>query len=156
MNCLQHFLWACNQIGVYTCMCSRTFSFCTVAYNYIVVPDCQCSSVFCYMMALKRRDDNCPIQVPIGCRKKLSEDEKVQPLTVGVAAVVVKTTLSNRSRESSHCTQKRPAGENTRRNVCQQAVRTRARAARKVNTSQQQTQKRWKFWQSRTHRGTLS
>ena len=30
------------------------------------------------MMALKRRDDNYPIQVPIGCRKKLSEDEKVR------------------------------------------------------------------------------
>ena len=30
------------------------------------------------MMALKRRDDNCPIQVPIGCRKKLSDDEKVR------------------------------------------------------------------------------
>ena len=30
------------------------------------------------MMALKRRDDNCPIQVPIGCRKKLSGDKKVR------------------------------------------------------------------------------
>ena len=29
-------------------------------------------------MAMKRRDDNCPIQVPIGSRKKLSEDEKVR------------------------------------------------------------------------------
>ena len=30
------------------------------------------------MMALKRRDDICPIQVPIGCKKKLSKDEKVR------------------------------------------------------------------------------
>ena len=30
------------------------------------------------MIALKRKDDNCSIQVPIGCRKKLSEDEKVR------------------------------------------------------------------------------
>ena len=29
------------------------------------------------MMAQKRRDDNCPIQAPIGCRK-LSEDDKVR------------------------------------------------------------------------------
>ena len=30
------------------------------------------------MMALKRRDDICLIQVPIGCKKKLSKDEKVR------------------------------------------------------------------------------
>ena len=30
------------------------------------------------MIALKRRDDNCPIQVLIGCRKKLSDDKKVR------------------------------------------------------------------------------
>ena len=35
-------------------------------------------SLFSLLRFLCKRDDNCQIQVPIGCRKKLSEDEKVR------------------------------------------------------------------------------
>ena len=91
------------------------------------------------MMALKRRDDNCPIQVPIGCRKKLSEDKKVR------FSVAPDSWSSSSSGEDDFVEPikrkrllqpKKTSGRKHKKKCVSVGSEKRARAARKVNASQ--------------------